>query len=271
MDLTPSTGPLGRLVEAARAEGRAAGPWGFHSDVLLDLLGRPGEERATASAEHREGRVAVVPGARAADVLVVPDGPDAVAEVDLHHASVTVVERPSLVDPTTCHVEFGRDAVLAIRPVDVPDALARAAIVLAADAVGAAEAALEAALAHVRTREQFGAPLGTLPVVQHRAVDMAIDVRLATDAVLDAAGVADRGEPPDELQLVAAHAKAGVVRCQRVTAAAHQLAGGQGILAAAPFHRWHRRVIAAELLLGDTRHHRAVVGRAAIAGRNRFG
>ncbi len=149
---------------------------------------------------------------------------------------------------------------------DVDGAVARAAVVLAADAVGAAEAALDAAVAHVRDRQQWGAPLGTLQAVQHRAADMLIDVTLAADAVLDAAGIADRPDSTGaETRLAAAYAKATAVeRCRKVTASAHQLAGGQGIRADRPFHRWYRRVKAAEPALGDARRHRAAIAAALL-------
>jgi alkylation response protein AidB-like acyl-CoA dehydrogenase len=272
MDLSPNpVGATGRQVAAATQLGRDAGPWRFHTDVLLELLGWDGCSRATATAEHDDGVALVVPDARSVDVLLVGVGPETVAEVDLHHAATEVVARPSLVDPSTCEVRFGPDAVRRTWRADVTGAHARATVVMAADAAGAAAAAFEAAAAHVQEREQFGAPLGALQAVQHRAADMAVDVRLATDAVLDAAGAIDRGAPPDEVELVAAHAALGVERSRRVTASAHQLAGGQGILVEAPYHRWHRRTLAAAALLGDVRHHRAVVGRAALTGRTRFG
>jgi alkylation response protein AidB-like acyl-CoA dehydrogenase len=272
MDLSPAaSGRVGRWVEVATANGRDAGPWQLHTEVLLDLLGWDGCSRATATGEHDDGRAIVVPGARKNDVLLLGIGPERVAEVDLHHAAVEVIARPSLVDPSTCEVRFGPDAVRRTWGLDVGHAHATAAVVMAADAAGAAQAALDAALDHVRAREQYNAPLATLQAVQHRAADMAIDVRLATDAVLDAAGVIDRGEPDELVLLAAAHAKLGVARSQRVTASAHQLAGGQGILESSPFHRWHRRTAAAGVLLGDQRHHRAVVGRAALAGHTRFG
>jgi hypothetical protein len=264
------TGPVADLVTVAHELGRAGVPARFHTDVLVHLLGGGALDGATASGEHRTGRVRVVPEGRTARTLLVPDGPAHVLEVDLRHESVVIVERPSVIDPSTCEVTFGPAAVRRRHTIDTTVPLAVAAVVLAADAVGAAAAALAAALDHVGSREQFGAPLGALQAVQHRAADMAIDVRLAGDAVLDAAGVADRGEPAEAVVLAAAHAKVGVDRCRRVTASAHQLAGGQGILAAAPFHRWHRRVMVAGVLLGDARHHRSIIGRAAIAGARRF-
>ncbi len=272
MDLSPTpSGATGRQVSAAMQLGRDAGPWRFHTDVLLDLLGWDGCSRATATAEHDDDVALVVPDARSVDVLLLGVDPETVAEVDLHHAAVEVVARPSLVDDSTCEVRFTPDAVRRTWRADVTGAHARAAVVMAADAAGAAAAAAEAAVAHVQEREQFGAPLATLQAVQHRAADMAVDVRLAADAVLDAAGVIDRGAPADEVGLVVPHAKLGVERSARVTASAHQLAGGQGILASAPYHRWYRRTLAAAVLLGDVRHHRAVVARAALAGQRRFG
>jgi alkylation response protein AidB-like acyl-CoA dehydrogenase len=90
-------------------------------------------------------------------------------------------------------------------------------------------------------------------------------VTLARDAVLDAAHMADRGEPEAAVAVTAAAAKATAVeRARRVTATAHQLAGGAGILAEAPFHRWYRRVKDAEPRLGRPRDLRAEVARAAL-------
>jgi alkylation response protein AidB-like acyl-CoA dehydrogenase len=162
-------------------------------------------------------------------------------------------------------VALSQAPVMAAWSCDVDGAVARDAVVLSADAVGTAEAALDAAVARVRERHQWGEPLGSLQAVQHRCADMLIDVTLAADAVLDAAGIADRGEPEPQVRLAASYAKATAVeRCRRVTAAAHQLAGGQGILADRPFHRWFRRVKAAEPALGDLRSHRAAVAAALL-------
>jgi len=113
---------------------------------------------------------------------------------------------------------------------------------------------LDATVAHVTGRHQFGAPLGALQVVQHRCADMLIDVTIALDVVTDAAAQVDAGLSADDVALLAATVQATAVeRCRRVTAAAHQLAGGQGILADAPFHRWYRRSKVAESEFGNTR------------------
>ena len=243
------------------------------TDVLAHLLGWRGTGPTAVALDFAEESDAKVTGlcdfvahAQVADrVLVAVEG-GRVVEVDARGDGVLVEVQATIGDDGRGRVTLDRAPVLSAWTCDVEGAVARAAIVLAADAVGAAEAALDAAVAHVKQRRQWGAPLGTLQAVQHRAADMLIDVTLAADAVLDAAGIADRATTTErDVRLAAAYAKATAVeRCRRVTAAAHQLAGGQGILADAPFHRWYRRVKAAEPVLGDNRHHRAVIAASLL-------
>ena len=123
-------------------------------------------------------------------------------------------------------------------------------------------AALDHTVEHVTTREQWDAPIGTFQAVQHRCADMLIDVTTARDAVYDAAGTVDRGE---DAVLAASRAKAFAIdACRRVTAAAHQLHGGEGIYADQPVHLWYRRVKAIEPMYGSPDFHRAVVAAALL-------
>jgi hypothetical protein len=236
------------LAAQARELGRAAGPSSFHTGVLTGLLGWPDDRRAAVVLDP-----AFVRDAQHAEVLLVPvdGGLGAVAADD------AVIEPLTALDGDWARVVLDRPPALVHR-CDVAPAVAGAAIVLCADAVGAAEAALAAAVEHVRRREQFGRPLSSLQVVQHRCADMLIDVTVAESAV-DAAARAD------DVVLAASWCKAAVVeRCRRVTASAHQLAGGQGIFADAPFHRWYRRVKVAEPVLGTNRDHRAHLAASVI-------
>jgi hypothetical protein len=59
----------------------------------------------------------------------------------------------------------------------------RMAHFLAAEAIGAAEAATARTLSYVREREQFGAPIGAQQVLQHRLVDMSLRVLSARTAL----------------------------------------------------------------------------------------
>lgn len=98
---------------------------------------------------------------------------------------------------------------------------------------GLAERTLELAVEHARAREQFGAPLSTLPAVQSRLADAA----LATDAITllawAAAANADGLQEP-ELRF------AGSACCD-VTAASHQVHGAVGFALETGLHVYHRR------------------------------
>ena len=248
-------GALVDLAIVGRELGRAAGDHSFHAEVLARLLGWRGTEPVAVGLGASNGVADFVGCAARATTFLLETSPTEV--LVLASGDVELVPQPTLVDDDCCRVMFSPAPAADILAVDVAGAVARAAIVLAADAVGAAEAALAAAVDHVASRQQWGAPLGALQVVRHRCADMLLDVTVARDAVFDAAGVADRGADEDQVRLSAAFAMATAVeRCRRVTAAAHQLAGGQGIDAAAPFHRWYRRVKCAESALGDARSHR---------------
>jgi alkylation response protein AidB-like acyl-CoA dehydrogenase len=133
-------------------------------------------------------------------------------------------------------------------------ALDRAAVVVAAEAVGAAAAALDQAVSRAQARRVFGAPLGSFQSMQHRFADRLIDLTRARDAVYDAAGALDRAE---DARLRVSEAKVAASEgCRRVTAFAHQVYGGEGIYADRPVHLWYRRVKGLEPVLGDPRTHR---------------
>jgi 3-oxocholest-4-en-26-oyl-CoA dehydrogenase beta subunit len=136
-------------------------------------------------------------------------------------------------------------------------------VVVAAEMVGAAAGALSHATAWASSRVQFNAPIGSLQAVQHRLADAFIDVVTAQDSVYDAAGTIDRSE---EARLAAAEAKAYCsVACRRVTAAAHQICGGEGIYSDQPLHLWHRRVAALVPVLGSVRNLRSIVAASVLS------
>ncbi len=98
---------------------------------------------------------------------------------------------------------------------------------------GLADAALEKAIEHARSREQFGAPLSALPAVQAHLADAA----LARDGLLLSAWSATdpgAGFPRDSL------AWAGRA-CRDVTARVQQVHGGIGFALEGGIHRYYRR------------------------------
>jgi hypothetical protein len=105
-------------------------------------------------------------------------------------------------------------------------------------AAGLAKRALELAVAHARTREQFGAPLAALPAVQSRLADAALATvgleLLAWSAAANGDGLQD-----GELRW------AGSACCE-VTAAAHQVHGAVGFALETGVHVLHRRARSAQ-------------------------
>jgi hypothetical protein len=98
---------------------------------------------------------------------------------------------------------------------------------------GLAARALELAVAHATSREQFGAPLAALPAVQSRLADAA----LAKDAItlLAWAGAEnDRGVQDAELRWAGA-------ACCEVTASAQQVYGALGFALESGLHAYYRR------------------------------
>jgi Acyl-CoA dehydrogenase, C-terminal domain len=98
---------------------------------------------------------------------------------------------------------------------------------------GLAHRALELAVGHAGTREQFDAPLAALPAIQSRLADAA----LATDSVTLlawAAATSDAGLQEPQLRFAGG-------ACCAVTASAHQVHGAIGFALAAGLHVYHRR------------------------------
>jgi hypothetical protein len=105
---------------------------------------------------------------------------------------------------------------------------------------GLADAALDAAVAHARIREQFGRPLAALPAVQARLADAA----LAVDGLLLTAWQATT--PAGDESRAPALLWAGSA-CRDVTATAHQVHGAVGFALETGLHRYYRRAKAVQV------------------------
>ena len=119
------------------------------------------------------------------------------------------------------------------RPLPDPARLHVFGAVTLAYLAGLADAALEKAIAHARSREQFGAPLAALPAVQAHLADAA----LARDGLLFSAWSAadpEAGFPRDSLSWAGR-------ACRDVTAHVQQVHGGIGFALEGGIHRYYRR------------------------------
>ncbi|MGY4977538.1 acyl-CoA dehydrogenase family protein [Streptomyces sp. 900105755] len=132
------------------------------------------------------------------------------------------------------------------------------AAVLAAEAVGAADRALERTVEYVKQREQFGRPIGSFQAVKHRLADVYVAVRAARSAAYYAAWATAHGEP------VGAVALAQALEALRTAAGEGiQLHGGIGFTWEHEAHLYFKRGAGDELLFGPGHRLRAHAAEAA--------
>jgi alkylation response protein AidB-like acyl-CoA dehydrogenase len=135
----------------------------------------------------------------------------------------------------------------------------RACVALAALQSGVSERALEITTAYVKEREQFGAPLGALPAVQHRCADAYIDLEAMRWVTWSAAWklAAERPAARDALIAKFWAADAG----SRIATATQHLHGGMGVDLDYPIHRYFLWTKTLELALGSATPQLVKLGR----------
>jgi alkylation response protein AidB-like acyl-CoA dehydrogenase len=141
----------------------------------------------------------------------------------------------------------------------------RAVVALAAEQVGGARRCLDAAVAHVLARRQFGRPLGSFQAVKHTLAEVLVDVESARSTALFGAWAADHS--PDELPAAASVAKACCSEAYaRAAAASLHLHGALGFTWDADAHLYYRRARSSQLLFGDPAYHRERLARRMGVG-----
>lgn len=125
--------------------------------------------------------------------------------------------------------------------------------------VGLARAACDSALRYAHSRQAFGAPLVTQPLVQQKLTDMAAGLRAARLLCLDAGARRDRGEP-SALAATAMAKYVASVSATRAADAALQLHGANGIGADYPAQRLARDARVMEIIEGSTQIHQMGIG-----------
>jgi alkylation response protein AidB-like acyl-CoA dehydrogenase len=134
---------------------------------------------------------------------------------------------------------------------------------IAALSVGIARAGLEAALAHVRTRRQFGRPIGDHQGVRWMLADMAKDIQAARLLVHDAARRLDRGE---RATLACSMAKCFASDVAvKATRDAVQLFGGSGYVRGFEVERLYRDAKVCQIYEGTNQIQREIIARELFA------
>ncbi|WP_328980182.1 acyl-CoA dehydrogenase family protein [Streptomyces canus] len=137
--------------------------------------------------------------------------------------------------------------------------LATAAVLLAAEQVGGAAAALDAAVEYAKIREQYGRPIGSFQGIKHKCADMLMEIESARSAAYGGLWALDAGDET-EIAIAAALAQAFCSEAfTKVAADNIQVHGGIGFTWEHPAHLYFKRAKSSEVLLGTPSYHRELL------------
>ena len=131
---------------------------------------------------------------------------------------------------------------------------------IAAQAVGMARAAFEAALSYARERQSFGKPVAEHQAITFKLADMAVQIEAARQLLLHAAALRDAGQPClKEASMAKLFASE---MAEAVCSDAIQIHGGYGYVCDFPVERIYRDVRVCQIYEGTSEIQRLVIGRA---------
>ncbi len=235
------------------------------SDVPLDCGCEPGPHGGVLLQGEK---LMVLPGAMASGWLVSARGDDdtVLLWVPRGTAGATETLTPLVDGEQAATLRFDRVALPASAVLAQGDAardalrhaLAAGQILQAAELVGTGQAMLEQTLAYLRTRSQFGKPIGSFQALQHRAVDMFIQLEVAR-ATLDevlALVASPAGLAIERLEAEASRVNA---RCSaaalQVSRSAVQLHGAIGYTQECDLSLFYKRTLRLAAWLGNVTAH----------------
>ena len=131
---------------------------------------------------------------------------------------------------------------------------------IAAQAVGMARAAFEAALSYAKVRESFGQPIFAHQAVQFRLADMATRIEAARQLIWHAASMKDAGLPC--LKEAAMAKLFASEMAEQVCSDAIQIHGGYGYVSDFPVERIYRDVRVCQIYEGTSDIQKIIIGRA---------
>jgi len=161
-------------------------------------------------------------------------------------------------DITFTGVEVGTEAAIGDPENGLPlieQVVDDARIAMCAEAVGAMDESLKSTVEYLKTRTQFGVPIGSFQVLQHRAADMFVAVEQARSMSMFATMAADFEDAKERANAVAA-AKVQIGKSAKfVGQQAIQLHGGIGMTMEAKIGHYFKRLTMIENTFGDTDYH----------------
>jgi len=181
--------------------------------------------------------------------------------VDMKKPGIEAVIIPTITGETLCQVKF-KNVMLSDNDVlgtagtaenMVRQLLDKAALLKCAEVSGACQAVLEMTIAYAKDRQQFGKPIGTFQVIQHRLVDMLMQVEGLQHLVYQAAWLIGTGADCTE-QIAMAKVKANKVY-QCVALDGIKIHGAIGFSIDHDIGLYYRRVLASRFLPYDNDHY----------------
>ncbi len=171
----------------------------------------------------------------------------------------------------TCELYFTECTVPADRIIGAPGTGFKTALrtldftrpTIGAQAVGVAQGALDAAVAYVKDRRQFGSSIGSFQGVQFMLADMEMKIEAARHLVYVAAAAGEAGRPDVTRLSASAKAFASDVAMQ-VTTDAVQLFGGAGYTQDFPVERMMRDAKITQIYEGTNQVQRMVIARSLL-------
>ncbi len=138
----------------------------------------------------------------------------------------------------------------------IEEAADYATALLCAEAVGALKFACDTTLEYLKTRRQFGMPIGAFQALQHRMVDMVVSYEQARSMASLACARVDTEPDARERKRIASAAKIKIAdACRHVSQESVQLHGGMGMTEELKVSHTFRRLTMIARQLGDADHH----------------
>ena len=161
-------------------------------------------------------------------------------------------------DITFTNVEVGADAAIGDPENALPlieRVVDEARTAICAEAVGAMDESLKTTVEYLKTRKQFGVPIGSFQTLQHRAADMFVALEQARSMSMFATMAADFDDARERTKAVSA-AKVQIGKSLKfVGQQSIQLHGGIGMTMEAKIGHYFKRLTMIENTFGDTDYH----------------
>jgi alkylation response protein AidB-like acyl-CoA dehydrogenase len=208
------------------------------------------------------GRVSGVADALAASVLLVPTR-DGLWAVDTAAATLTAVTSLDMTRQLADVLFNASPARLvaagAIAREAIDAGLRAGAGLIASEQLGVASWCLDTTVEYLRTRYQFGRPIGSYQALKHRIADVWVDVTQARAAARYAADCLATDDPDTAIAVSLAKAYVSPVAV-RTAEECLQLHGGIGFTWEHPMHLYLKRAKADAIALGTADTHRETLG-----------